>query len=282
MNLFATRKRGKKRGVWTADIHFQKTENMEAVKKDKLQSGWDTNIGTRKSQQDAANVLMDTRGRLLAVLCDGMGGLEGGEIASNLCVNMVCEDFRMQEGVNYPGFWWHEVRKADDRIHALKADNGEPKGAGTTMLGVVVEENRLYWASVGDSRIYLIRGKEIVQVTRDHNFSLRLMEKVEKGLITEAEARSHPGREALISYIGMGGISLADINGKAFYLQKNDYVILCSDGLYRSVEERRMWEIVQENPDDMAVTAKKLVNEAVDLSVGSQDNTTVIIIKYID
>lgn len=74
------------------------------------------------------------------------------------------------------------------------------KGSGTTLVAVIAENNRLYWASVGDSRIYILRGRDMIQVTRDHNYMLRLQQMVDNGQMTLQEAQAKKQKEALISF----------------------------------------------------------------------------------
>lgn len=253
----------------------------------RIQTGVASSIGMRNYQQDAAMVeneyaYMDTN-KMIAILCDGMGGLDGGELASNLCANTLYKDFHSVDvSENVAGFLRVSIDKLDSAINSLRDSDGKPLNAGTTLACVIIIDNKLYWASVGDSRIYLIRGTEIAQITVDHNYRMLLDRKVKTGAISEEEAQSHPKREALISYIGMCGVRYIDMNPNHFQLMDGDHILLCSDGLYRSLDETEIKTAIDESHGNMDDAAKTLISMATDKQKRDQDNTTVVVIKYID
>ena len=109
---------------------------------------------------------------------------------------------------------------------------------------------------------------------------LELMEQVRKGEITIEQANADKEKEALISYMGMGSVSLMDVIEKPFELQENDVILLCSDGLYRSVSDEEISALVQSEQRDMQALAEKLVDFALSKNNPYQDNTSVIVIKY--
>jgi protein phosphatase len=242
-------------------------------------------IGTREQQQDAifvSNTVCFKRGeapRVLGVLCDGMGGMEMGGDASRLVVESLASNLPAIESCeNINAFF-------EDAIHNLDAEitNRYGRGtSGTTLSAAVVEGNRLYWASVGDSRIYILRKDEIVQVTRDHNYMLKLKDEVSKGIITDEEANANPKKEALISYIGAGGIELIDSNKDPFMLENGDIVLMCSDGLTKSLSDADIARIISEHYGDIRETARLLPLFAFDAGSGSKDNTSVILIQYLE
>jgi protein phosphatase len=173
----------------------------------------------------------------------------------------------------------------EDAIHNLDAEITGRYGrgtSGTTLSAAVVEGNRLYWASVGDSRVYILRRDEIVQVTRDHNYMLRLKDEVSKGIITDEEANANPKKEALISYIGAGNIELIDSNKDPFILENGDIVLMCSDGLTKSLSDEDIARIISEHYGDIRETARLLPLFAFDAGSGSKDNTSVILIQYLE
>lgn len=249
--------------------------------------GLASHIGTRSSQQDSAIVGIgnfvapEFAGKFIAVVCDGMGGLQGGELASALCVKTFYEDFFSNPGIkSYADFLKSEIDKIDEKIARLKDSNGEPLKAGSTFVSIIFDNGKLHWACVGDSHLYIVRGSEIVQVNRDHNYFLILKEQVKNGEITEEAAASHKKKEALISYMGMNGIQYSDINEKPFPLLPGDSIILCSDGLYRLVSNEEMLDILNLYPLNMNRAAHAMVEAACDKMDPHQDNTSVIIFKY--
>ena len=254
---------------------------------DRIQTGVSTNIGKRNHQQDAAMVENDyaytDTSKMIAILCDGMGGLAGGEIASNLCANTLYKEFHEVDVTdNVAGFYKAAIQKVDRLVKELEDADHKPLGAGTTLASIIVIKDKLYWASVGDSRIYLIRDNEIAQITIDHNYSLILDQKVREGSITKEEADSHPKREALISFIGMGGVRHIDLNPNPFQLRNEDYIMICSDGLYRSLSEEEMKDVIVNTQQNVTATADALVNRAIQKRFKNQDNTTVVLVQYFD
>ena len=147
-------------------------------------------LGTRDYQQDSlfSNV---EKNIAVGVVCDGMGGLKGGELASQKATLTFAEDFysRLAEGKimesNIISFLKAEAEKMDTAVANLKDSSGDYLDAGTTAVAAVVFDNRMYWMSVGDSRIYLIRNGKIVRITRDHNVKLLIDEQIKRGEITK-------------------------------------------------------------------------------------------------
>ena len=250
-----------------------------------LEVGLESNIGRREYQQDVSLVSYDNKGgdtKAIAILCDGMGGMNNGEIASNICVNQIFDAYRGREYIeDYNKFLIEEAIKADEYVSSLTDNDGEPLNSGCTLIATIIENKQFYWVSVGDSRIYIIRDDEIAQVTTDHNYSLLLKEQVAKGELTKEEAEHHPKKEALISYIGMCGLKLIDHNVKPLQLKQDDFVLLCSDGLYRSLDEESIKYIIRNNYNNVEMAAKLLVDTAVKNGSLYQDNTSVILIKCI-
>lgn len=242
-------------------------------------------IGSRNKQQDSVKAdneyFFMENGKAIFVLCDGMGGLFGGEKASALCSSIVFDTFhQLEQSIPIPQFYKTIICHADEEVKALKGNDGSPLNAGTTLVSVVIEDNQLYWASVGDSRIYIIRGEEILCITQDHNYMMLLNEKVKRGEITQEEADNNPKKEALISYIGIGGIGYVDMNYKPFQLLDGDQIILCSDGLYRSVSADEMKYIIHNYGTETHVAAEVLTALAINKNLKNQDNTSVIVIGY--
>ena len=148
-------------------------------------------------------------------------------------------------------------------------------------MAAIIEQNALYWLSVGDSRIYILRGKEIMAVNRDHNYRMRLDQALKSGEITkEVYEQEESKAEALISFLGIGNVSLMDINLDPFLLQPKDVVLLCSDGLYRTLPEEKIHEICVSHFPDAQTAADDLTETAVLSSLTSQDNTSVVVIYY--
>lgn len=250
-----------------------------------IKAGLCSVIGKRESQQDAAhfsdlNNLNYSSGKWIAVLCDGMGGMSGGEKASALSVEMMMQEFMKLGDTPVPAFYRNTLIAIDDAVYALKDEYGNLLGAGSTLVSVLIDKNRLYWASVGDSHIYIIRGAEMIRVNQEHNYFEELKVMVNRGYITMEEAMNDKNKEALTSYMGIGSLHQMDVIEKPFQLEKNDFIILCSDGLYRSASDNEIYQTVIANSHNMQLAAEKLVECALSKNKKYQDNTTVIAIRY--
>ena len=246
-----------------------------------------SSVGNRNYQQDALYVSeskvlsANKKIRLLAVVCDGMGGMADGGKASRTAIQMMVQGFKNIEKapqVNIPAFFQQGIYAIDQVVSAFPKENG--RGSGTTMVACIVEDNKLYWASVGDSRIYIIRNHQMQQVTRDHNYWLRLQEKVAAGQMTMEEAMAQRHKEALISYLGMGNVSLMDINTEPFTMQYGDMIMLCSDGITKTLPDAQIKKIILADEVRPAQKAEALVEAATHANSHSQDNTSVVLVHY--
>jgi protein phosphatase len=211
-----------------------------------------------------------------------MGGLSKGEEASQAAVKRLVEDIEaFDKSIEIPIFFEQEVEKLDHLVFE-EVGGGVRTGAGTTLTATLIYGNELFWAAVGDSRIYVIRDDEIAQVTRDHNYMLLLLEQVKRGLITYEDAKNHPKSGALISFIGSGSVKHININREPFKLVHGDIILLCSDGLTKSLSNDDIKEIVMDNYGDMKEAAHMLTLRAFDSGDGSKDNTSVILMQYFE
>lgn len=248
---------------------------------------WYSDAGNRKYQQDAVFVspsqklAANRKTRVMAAVCDGMGGMTDGGLASKTAIERLAQGFSRIEKeavVHIPTFFVQGIKAIDKEINSFPKEQG--KGSGTTMVAVIAEDNYLYWASVGDSRIYILRDDNMMRVTRDHNYRLRLQEMVDSGQITQEELEANKQKEALISFLGIGNVSLMDVSQIPFEMQLGDIVILCSDGVTKTLPDFQIRDIMRNDAVSMQEKAKILVEAAVRGNTHSQDNTSVAILQY--
>lgn len=240
-------------------------------------------LGSRKSQQDAYYLSTADPGCVLAVLCDGMGGMEGGELASQTAVRAFVRDFekiRNKED-NFYDFLREEVDAVDQLVSSLTDARGRRLDSGTTLVATIIVDGFFQYVAVGDSRIYLIREGTLYQITRDHNYLLYLDYQRKKDLMTEETYEIEKNRgEALISYIGMDGVAITDGNQRPFALEENDILLMSSDGLYKALGDQEISKIVRENITSVSQIDHALQEAAGQAAPDSQDNTTVIVLRY--
>jgi PPM family protein phosphatase len=210
------------------------------------------------------------RGRLL-VVADGMGGHEGGQVASGIAVEMVRQTW--SSGTGDP---------ADDLIAALSnahnaiqdyaREHPELAGMGTTCTAVALIGDLLYYGHVGDTRLYLIRNGAISRLTHDHSLVQRL---VDSGAITEEEAAEHPDKNVLVSALGMRGAVAVDVPDGGVPLQPGDTLLVCTDGLHGLVTDAELLDAVKRCEPRQA--CQELVQLARDR--GGPDNITLQIAR---
>ena len=243
--------------------------------------------GTRKYQEDALYIgetvtfTDKDKALIMGIVCDGMGGLQNGAEASKITVETAKQNFwRQKEILDMTAFFRSTILQANRQVNILTNSDG-----GTTLVMVVIDHNKLYWASVGDSRIYILRKGEIACLTRDHNYLITLMEQVKRKKISLLEAQTHPKKDALISYIGMEDLELIDICQAPFTLKTGDVVLLCSDGLTKTLSDSEIANIIFSKTsfsknNSIGEIARRLPIEVYDRSVKAQDNIAVVLIQY--
>ncbi len=253
--------------------------------------GFSSVIGKREYQQDSVKIPNDDelmykdKPKFLCVLSDGMGGLSGGEIASNIATDTMFDCYYKKvwkkENISYLDFFNDVSEKINQKVLELTDKNGEPMRAGATLIVAAVDNDEMHFLNIGDSRIYLVRNDKMLQLTHDQNYLTTLMSKVESGEITQQQALNHPKREALISYCGIKQLKIKEMNLKPLKLMSGDIILMCSDGLYRLLSRQEIIEILHDSTDDMNLAAYKLTAAATDKNFRGQDNTSVILINII-
>lgn len=208
----------------------------------------------------------------LYIVADGMGGHKSGEIASSNAVKFFTEFISenlntdeildsLVEGVLY----------ANKKVNELSRTKFEYSNMGTTFLAASFDDEKIYVAHVGDSRLYIVRNEEIKQITTDHSY---VMDMVRSGIITKEEAKTHPDRNIITRALGIDpNVSIDGIFNRIF---DGDIVIMCSDGLYEMLDDDEILNIAKDNSLNLQEKTEKMVDRANEL--GGKDNISVILI----
>ena len=206
----------------------------------------------------------------LFIVADGMGGHKAGDYASRYTIERVVASVSRNTGEEPIAIMKEAINKANELLVAESREDESKSGMGTTLVIGTIIGNKLFVANIGDSRLYVV-GQNMRQITRDHSL---VDEMVRLGEIDPSEARLHPDKNIITRAIG------AQKNVKADFfeveLAKDDYVIMCTDGLTNMVKDEEILDIVRINkePEDIAEKLVKLANDN-----GGRDNITVTIIK---
>ncbi len=246
-------------------------------------------VGNRKTQEDSFFVTPSDRvspfklSRSFAVVCDGMGGLEAGDRASMTAVSMMklAVSKLPTKKVDIPHFFSEMLDYIDCEINGWK-DLETDKGSGTTLVSVLIENRRLYWASVGDSSIFMFQDDTLKKLTNEHNYRMYLEKLVSNGKITQREADEDPQQYALLSYVGMGGIAFRDINSRPYAMRDGDMLILCTDGITDALTKNELEDIIRENFEDVYKCCDEITSAVRRKKIHSQDNATVVIVHYVE
>lgn len=239
-------------------------------------------LGDREEQQDAYGYELNDH-ECFAVVCDGMGGYESGEIASRKALELILDSCQ-KYGSDTPAPEWmsRAVVEADELVLRLANELKDNQKMGTTASQVLIRDGQMYWNSVGDSRVYICRGDQFVQVTTDHNYSTVLKEKHEAGLISREYFNDEQKYgELLVNYIGIGAVNLMSRNTEPLTLQKGDIVVLTSDGLYRVLDDAAIMREIkkEESLKDRAESLEALTAQtAVEKGI-RRDNMTVVLFE---
>jgi serine/threonine protein phosphatase PrpC len=227
----------------------------------------------------------DPRPSVFAVVADGIGGHRAGEVAAELAVNYIGMHVAESNAKKPVKILENAIHDASQAIASHSAGKDEEQGMGATCACAWIIENRLFISYVGDSRIYLLRGKFIQRLTIDHTW---VQEAFEKGIITAEQMRDHPNVHVIRRHLG--GLKLPEvdfrlridseetdeesINNQGFHLQPGDTLLLCTDGLTDLVWDDEIQKITR-SQKDLKSAAEALVSLA--NQRGGHDNITVVL-----
>ncbi|MDR0974873.1 MAG: serine/threonine-protein phosphatase [Ruminococcus sp.] len=232
-------------------------------------------IGKRGSGQDAFGTTDVSAGSVLSIVADGMGGISNGAEMSNLAVSIMLDSFAKRNFSLAPEEFL--ITAVNNIQQAVRSRIPPGQMSGTTLISVYFEKNKLFFISVGNSRIDLYRNGSLIQLNRLHTYGAELDEKAARGEISINEARSDKTRGSLTSYIGTGEKFLTDRNVKPIDLLPGDILILMTDGVFGTLSDAEIAGALSSgsikdagNAITKAVTSKNKPN---------QDNFTAVILK---
>ena len=226
----------------------------------------------RQQNQDAYAVKVLEDGRVIALVCDGMGGARAGNVASTIAVELFMEEFlKADQDSPVEERMGHAASVANQAVFRRSASDADCAGMGTTMVAVLAGAGEAVILNEGDSRCYHINSEGIILVTRDHSLVEDL---VERGELTREQARTHPHRNLITRALGAEPMLMADCFHQP--LAEGDYLLLCSDGLSNVVNEQEMlYEVI--HGGEASQCCQHLLDIA--LSRGAPDNVTAVLVK---
>ncbi|MWC31333.1 PP2C family protein-serine/threonine phosphatase [Paenibacillus sp. MMS18-CY102] len=231
-------------------------------------------IGAR-SEQDDYFASAETPVGTIAVLADGISGLDHGRMSSMMAVSTFIKRFMaMEPGEDVPAFLTTAAKQANREIlRELAGARG-----GTTLVTALIDGDLLYWGAVGDSVLVIYRDKSFLPVNRKHTLELLLEKRVLSGELTKEAAMEDPRRNQLVNYLGYELFDNMDIGDAPFQLRRGDKVLLMSDGIYNALSEIEMEDILNDSatPDE---AAEQMIERIENKRIRHQDNATIIIVE---
>jgi PPM family protein phosphatase len=231
-------------------------------------------VGARSSQQDAMAFWKLPDSTLLAVVCDGMGGMEKGDVASDVAARAFVDAYRrkpLEEPI--PEALQRSANQTNFAVFSLAKRLDIREGMGTTLLAVVVDRNEFHYLSVGDSGLFHISRGRLKSVNRRHIFANFLDSAAERGAITGESAKAHPGRDLLTSFIGTQNLEEVDSSEKPIHLRRGDTVLLATDGLFNTLSLDEIQAAIQADPK---TAPDRLIEWTLAKRNKIQDNVTVV------
>jgi protein phosphatase len=227
----------------------------------------------RKLNEDYYGSFYGNYGSLI-IVCDGMGGHKGGDIASRIAVETIKEHFAsLSSDFDEKIEIRLSLQKANEALINYTSANPDFEGMGSTIVLLLLRNDQAFYAHAGDSRIYMIRNKQIHQLTKDHSLIQQL---VDANIVKPEDAGSHPNKNVVVKALGQKDELDPDI-GEPVVLFKGDYFLLCTDGLTGFVQNNELLNItLKRSPQEACKELVDLANER-----GGKDNITVQIVHAV-
>jgi PPM family protein phosphatase len=231
-----------------------------------------TDVGIVRSGNEDNFLMLSDRG--IFIVADGMGGHAAGEVASEMAVRIISREIGSLRGLSdeeASARLRDAIRLANDAIFERTLSEHDKRGMGTTATALVLLPHRYLIGQVGDSRAYLLRDGQILQLTKDHSY---VQEQVDAGLLTPDQARVHPYSNVITRCVGAGMDVVPDIYFGA--LRPGDVVLLASDGLTGMLEDDQITRILQSDGGPQK-WVDRMITEA--NRRGGLDNITAIVVR---
>ncbi len=235
-----------------------------------------TDIGSVRSRnEDAFDYGILSDGTAWALVCDGMGGVHGGKVASTAAVEMISDKIRKcynpsMSVSSLENLLLSTITTANVHVFDRGIFDANLKGMGTTIVSAIIKDNEACIAHVGDSRAYIISGGRIEQITKDHSLVQQMLD---SGQITRSEFNNHPIKNIITRAMGVS--EKIDVEFDYVCINEGDALILCTDGLSGMISDERILEIY--STSDFDTLADRYINEA--NNNGGNDNITVVVMK---
>lgn len=230
----------------------------------------------RSHNEDAGGIYYNSQSQLLAVIADGMGGHQAGDVASEMAVSFIQKKWESAEKLTKPNqveeWLIHTINEINELIYNHAQNNKECEGMGTTLVVAIYGDDFISVGHIGDSRCYLVNHSELKQITEDHSLVNAL---VKSGQISKKDAKYHPRKNIVLRALGSDKNVEVDVN--VISIEPDDLVLLCSDGLTDKLTDEEIFDILTKHDFSLKEAGEELILVA--NQRGGEDNISLILLK---
>jgi PPM family protein phosphatase len=236
-----------------------------------LKHTFKSNTGLKRLENEDSLGVYEVEEGLLAIVCDGLGGNNAGEIASKLTVDTIYEKFRSLDNLDYMERIKQAIIDANSAVIKKSEEDLELKGMATTAEVLFLKDDNAYWGHVGDSRIYIVKNGKLKQLTKDHSLVQKL---VDEGYLTLKEAENHPNKNIIMRALGDSENIDVDVSKQKLNSKDEMVFFMCTDGVSNLVQDHELEKIIKSK--DLEIIPDKIADIVEER--GAPDNYSFVII----
>jgi PPM family protein phosphatase len=229
-------------------------------------------VGLVRTQNEDSIGVFKTDDGILAIVCDGLGGNNAGEIASQLSVDTIYNNFNESDQPDHLERIRESYNKANKAVYDKSVTDSELDGMSTTAEVLFIKDDKAYLGHIGDSRIYMFSNNKLQQITKDHSFVQKL---IDDGILSPEEAFLHPNRNIITKALGDGGAVEVDLDKIDIDSGSEYFFFVCTDGVTCTIENNELEEIFKLS--DIHIISRRITSIVEER--GAPDNFSFVILS---
>jgi serine/threonine protein phosphatase PrpC len=231
----------------------------------------ESKVGMKRTNNEDAIGIFEVDGGLLTIVCDGLGGNNAGEIASNLCVDIIYQNFRDSSEKDYLNKIKDSIETANKSIKEESSKKDSLDGMATTAEILFIKDKTVFWGHVGDSRIYNLKNGKLKQLTKDHSLVQKL---IDDGYLTLNQAETHPNKNIIMRALGDTDSVEIDLSKLKLIPSDKHKFLICTDGVTNVISNDELEKLLQEEkPETISKNITKMVEKR-----GAPDNFSFVLL----
>ncbi len=231
----------------------------------------ESKVGMKRTNNEDAIGIFEVDGGLLTIVCDGLGGNNAGEIASNLCIDIIYKNFRDSDEKDYLNKIKDSIETANRNIKEESAKKDSLDGMATTAEILFIKDKTVYWGHVGDSRIYNLKNGKLKQLTKDHSLVQKL---IDDGYLTLNQAETHPNKNIIMRALGDTESVEIDLSKLKLIPSDKHKFLVCTDGVTNVINNAELEKLLQEEkPETISKSITKMIEKR-----GAPDNFSFVLL----